>query len=298
MVSLSARQRSKRRWGIVFILPAFILSSAFMIYPLVYSFVISFTEYNFAFSKQPKFIGIGNYVKAFNDSGFIDSMKVTGIYSVIFFLVLMLMGLGIALMLFYAKGNTAFYRTAFFLPIVIPLSLSSFVFNWMLQKNYGVVNYFLADILGMGTLTREWLTTNPWAMISIIIVSLWSTVGFEAILFLNGLQALPTEMLEAGIVDGARRFKTLWYIVLPNLRETFVITGIWAIIHALKVFVVPTLVTWGGPGNATTVMYMYIYRTAFNYLDMGYGAAMGFILSALILIFSLFNLQLSKKSDQ
>ncbi len=291
---LSARQRSKARWGMVFVLPAFLLASAFMFYPLVYSFYISFTKYKFGFDKAPTFLGIDNYVKAFSDRGFLDSMKVTAGYSVIYFVTVMVCGLLLALMLFYAKGKTGFFRTAFFLPIVIPLSLSSFVFNWMLQKNYGLVNYFLADILGLGSLTRVWLATNPWAMISVIVVSVWSSVGFEAILFLNGLQALPQDMLEAGIVDGSRGWRTLVRIILPNLRETFVVTGIWAILHALKVFVVPTIVTSGGPGTATTVMYMYIYRTAFTYLDMSYGAATGFILSAIILVFSLLNLRLSR----
>ena len=154
----------------------------------------------------------------------------------------------------------------------------------------------LADILNMGHLTNEWLSTNPWAMISIVVVSVWGSVGFEAILFLNGLQALPGDMLEAGIVDGSRGFKTLYHIILPNLRETFVVTGIWAILQALKVFIVPSLVTWGGPGTATTVMYMYIYRQSFTYLDMGYGAALGFILSVIILGLSLLNMRLSKRS--
>lgn len=293
---VSARQRSKRRWGIAFALPAFLLSTVFMLYPLIYSFYISFTEYNFAFDPKPKFVGIANYINAFKDRAFLDSMQVTGTYSVFFFVAVMGAGLALALMLFYAKGKTGMFRTAFFLPIVVPLSLSSFVFNWMLAKNYGLVNYFLADILSMPSLAHEWVATSPWAMISIIVVSIWSSVGFEAILFLNGLQALPQDMLEAGVVDGSRGFRTLFQIILPNMGETFVITGIWAVMQALKVFVVPSLVTNGGPGTSTTVMYMFIYRQAFTYLDMGYGAALGFILSALILIFSLLNLRLSKKN--
>lgn len=291
---ISARQRSKRRWGILFVTPAFLLATVFMLYPLISSFYISFTEYNFAFDPSPRFIGLENYINAFRDAGFLSSMQVTGVYSVFFFIAVMVAGLALALMLFYAKGRTGFFRTAFFLPIVVPLSLSSFVFNWMLQKNYGLVNYVLADILGLASLTNEWLSTNPWAMVSIIVVSVWSSVGFEAILFLNSLQAIPHDILEAGIVDGSRGWRTLFQIILPNLRETFVITGIWAIMQALKVFVVPSLVTWGGPGTATTVMYIYIYRQAFTYLDMGYGAALGFILSAIILIFSLLNLRLGK----
>lgn len=293
---LSKRQRIKGRWGLLFVSPAFLLSTVFMVYPLVYSLYISFTRYNFAFDASPTFVGVENYVKAFNDKAFLDSIQVTAIFSALYFVFVMLSGLALALMLFYAKGRTGFFRSAFFLPIVVPLSLTSFIFNWMLQKNYGLVNYFLADILSLGHLTNEWLSTNPWAMISIVVVSVWGSVGFEAILFLNGLQALPGDMLEAGIVDGSRGFKTLFHIILPNLKETFVVTGIWAILQALKVFIVPSLVTWGGPGTATTVMYMYIYRQAFTYLEMGYGAALGFILSVIIMALSLLNMQLSRRS--
>ncbi len=292
---LSRRERIKGRWGMAFVMPAFLLSTLFMIYPLVYSLYISFTEYNFAFDPAPRYIGFQNYIKAFQDKAFLDSIQVTAIFSVVYFILVMVGGLAMALMLFYYKGRTGFFRSAFFLPIVVPLSLSSFIFNWMLQKNYGLVNYFLADILGMGQFTNEWLSTNPWAMISIVVVSVWASVGFETILFLNGLQALPNDMLEAGIVDGSRGFKTLFHIILPNLKETFVVTGIWAILQALKVFIVPSLVTWGGPGTATTVMYMYIYRQAFTYLDMGYGAALGFIMSLIIMALSLLNMQLSRR---
>ena len=293
--SLSARQRTKARYGVIFVLPAFLLATVFMIYPLFASLYLSLTKYNFAFDTKPQFIGMENYVKAFKDSAFIDSIGVTAVYSVLYFVLVMLGGLILALMLFYAKGKTSVFRTAYFLPIVIPLSLSSFIFNWILQKNYGLLNYFLADILGAGSLTREWLSTNPWAMISIVVVSVWATVGFETILFLNGLQALPEDMLEAGIVDGATGFRTLFSIILPNLRETFAVTGIWAILQALKVYIVPSLVTWGGPGTATTGMYMYVYRQSFTYLEMGYGAALGFIMSILIMVLSLLNMRISKK---
>ena len=291
---LSRHQRIKARWGWAFIMPAFLLSTVFMFYPLVYSLYISFTEYNFAFDASPTFIGWSNYVRAFQDKAFIKSIQVTAVFSSLYFVIVMLGGLALALMLFYAKGRTGLFRTAFFLPIVIPLSLSSFIFTWMLAKNYGILNYFLGDVLHLGHLTNEWMSTYPWAMISIVMISVWATVGFEAILFLNGLQALPADMLEAGVVDGSRGFRTLWHIILPNMRETFVVTGIWAILQALKVFIVPTLVTWGGPGNATTVMYMYIYRQSFTYLDMGYGAALGFILALIIMALSLLNMRLSK----
>ncbi len=294
---LRAQARRKRFWGVVFITPAFLFAAAFMIYPLFYSLYISFTRYNFAWDAGPVWTGLDNYVKAFRTKAFIDSMLTTARFSIVFFVAVMVFGLLLALLLFYARRRTGFFRTAFFLPIVVPLSLSSYVFKWILQQNYGLVNYFLASVLGLAGLQQQWITSMPWALYSCVIVSVWSAVGFETILFLNGLQALSGDMLEAGVVDGATGFRTLFLIILPNLRETFVITGIWAILQALKVFVVPTVLTTGGPGTSTFVMYMYVYREAFTYFEMGYGAACGFILSVVILIFSLLNLRLSRSES-
>ena len=127
-----------------------------------------------------------------------------------------------------------------------------------------------------------------------VALATWYNIGFITILFLAGLQSISTDILEAAVVDGATGIKKIFYIVLPSLRESFVITGIWGIVTALKVFVEPMVMTGGGPGNATRTLYMYIYNTAFKYFDMGYASAMAFVLSGLILLFSLINLMVSK----
>jgi ABC-type sugar transport system permease subunit len=150
----------------------------------------------------------------------------------------------------------------------------------------------------MPSLARPWLSEGSTAMASIIGLALWATIGFETILFLAGLQSISPDTLEAAEIDGARGFKKLFYIILPNLRQTYVLTGTWAIIHALKVFVEPMVMTDGGPGTSTLVLYQQVYQTAFTFYDMGYASAMGYILGLIIMILVVLNFWLGGRKDE
>ena len=296
-LSIKALHRRKQWYGFFFVLPAFLFIFAFMLYPVVNSLYISLNDYNYVYDSSPKFSGICNYIKAFQDSAFRTALKNTFVFSFFYFVLVMGVSLTIALMLFHVKRLNGLFRTAIFLPIVVPISLSALVFLWILQENYGLLNYILRDVLGLTALAKPWLNEGPTAMASIIGVSLWATIGFETILFLGGLQSISREMLEAAEVDGANGLKRIFYVILPNLRETYVLTGIWAILHGLKVFVEPNVMTNGGPGNATLVVYQEVYYNAFNRFEMGYASAEAYILAILALAFSLINMYLNRAKD-
>jgi ABC-type sugar transport system permease subunit len=287
------RKQARRCWGTLFVLPTFLFLLAFMIYPLLYSFYISLTDYNFVYDTAPKLAGLKNYWAAFADPTFMLALKNTFVFAGSFFGLVMLLSFGIALLLFYATRHAWFFRTSIFVPIVIPISLVCILFNWMFSENFGIINYLIGDLLRLPGLVHPWLTDGKTAMGVVVLVSLWSSIGFETILFLAGLQTLPGDMLEAAVVDGATGWRRIVHVILPNLKETYIITGIWAIIQGLKVFVQPMVLTQGGPGNATLVMYMDIYNHAFLHFDLGYAAAMAFILSVIILFFSMVNFKLN-----
>ena len=291
-------QERKRIYAILFILPAFIFIFAFMIYPIVYTLFMSFQEFNFVYDDAAKFIGLDNYVKAFNDTNFVVAMKNTFTYGIFYFVFIMMLALSFALILFNTKRFNGLFKTMIFIPIVVPVSLSALVFMWILQPNYGLLNHFLGDVSGLTQLTYPWLNHGATAMAAIIVVSLWATIGFETILFLGGLQSISGEVLEAADMDGASGWRKIVYIILPNLRETYIITGIWAIIHALKVFVEPMVMTNGGPGNSTLVMYQEIYYTAFVNFDMGYASAMAYILGIFTLVLSITNFYINRTKDE
>ncbi|MBI9095249.1 MAG: sugar ABC transporter permease [Sphaerochaeta sp.] len=296
--SLDHRKKMKAGMGVLFTFPAFVFIFTFMIYPLFTSLYYSFTDYNYVYDTKPVFVGFKNYISAFSDKDFIVSMKNTAVFASSYFVLVMLLGLIIALMLFFLKSKTGFYRTCIFMPIVVPISLAAILFNWIFAENFGLLNFFIRDVLHLEQFTRGWLTSRSTAMGTIVVVTIWSTVGFQTILFLAGLQSLSTDILEAARIDGANTFQTITRVILPNLRETYVITGIWAILIGLKVFVQPSIMTGGSPGNSTRVMYMVIYDNAFEYFEMGYATALGFILSIIILVFSLINLKINAGKDE
>lgn len=277
--------RKKSLSGVLFVLPASIFVFTFMLFPLLYSGYMSLTEFNFVYDDAPRFIGLENYWNAIQDPLVITSLVNTFVFGIFYFVAAMLLSLSIALLLFQKIRFNAFFRSSIFVPIVVPLSLAALVFVWILQPNFGLLNYFIRDVIKMPFLAQQWLSNGDTAMAALVVVALWATVGLLTILFLGGLQSISPDVLEAAEMDGAGGLKKVFYIILPNLRETYVLTGTWAIIHALKVFVEPMVMTGGGPGTSTLVLYQHLYQTAFNYFDMGYGSAIAYILGAIILGF-------------
>lgn len=294
--STSIRMKQKQKWGRLFVLPACLIIFCFVVYPLVYTFYLSFTDYNFAFDLEPTFVGLQNYIDMFKDKLFLEALSNTLLLSAISFVLMMVLSLALALLLYKKSKHSWFYRTSIFMPIVVPASLVCLLFSWMLGNNFGIVNKFLMNI-GLPKLVTGWLTQPNTAKGAVVVVSLWNKVGFCTILFLSGLQGISKDILEAADLDGATGFKKLFHIILPSLSETFVVVGIWAILQTLKLFVTPMVLTSGGPANATQVLYMYIYKTAFLNYDMGYAAAMSFVFSIIVMVFALLNMKLSTRED-
>lgn len=294
--TISFRKKARARWGVIFVIPTCVVLFVFVFYPICYTLVLSLNEYNFAYDMHMKFIGFKNFVDMFKDTQFLTALKNTLQFTLFMFVILVVLALSLALLLFNKKRRSWLYRVSIFMPIVVPASLICILFSFMLADNFGIVNKFLVSI-GLSSWSHNWLTDAKTARVWVIIVSVWGKVGFCTILFLSGLQNISQDMFEAAEIDGAVGWKKLIHIMIPNLTETFVVVGIWAILQCLKLFVTPNVLTKGGPANATLVVYQNIYNTAFNYFDMGYAAAQAFVLTALVMIFSLLNMKLSKGED-
>lgn len=292
--TISSRRKAKERWGRLFVLPTCLVLFVFVVYPICYTLVLSFCDYNFAFDTSMKFIGLGNFLKMFKDAEFLAALKNTLEFTLYMFVILVVLSLAFALLLFYKKKRSWFYRISIFMPIVVPASLICILFSFMLADNFGIINKFLIDI-GLSSLCHNWLTDARTAKWWVIIVSVWGKVGFCTILFLSGLQNISPDLFEAAEIDGAVGWRKLFFVIIPNIRETFVVVGIWAILQCLKLFVTPNVLTKGGPANSTLVLYQNIYNNAFNYFDMGYASAQAFVLTALVMIFSILNMKIGKK---
>lgn len=281
------------RAGYLFLLPGLVFLVVFMGYPLLRSLYLSFTKYNFAFDTHPVWAGFANYAKMFQDEIFLAALKNTSVFALVFFPVIMVLSLIIAMLLDRGVRGSGFFRTCIFLPMVVPLSLSGIIFQWLLHQDYGLINSILREI-GLGFMAQNWLGAPRWAMFSIIIVSIWKNIGMLVIFFMAGLRAIPNDILEAATVDGASTLQRTFRVILPNLKETYVIAGIWAIICSFKVFEQPFIMTNGGPGTATLVLYQYAWQQAFRFYDMGYASTIAYFIGFVILIFSGLNMYLSR----
>ena len=293
-----SRKESRKLWGILFMMPCFLILFLFVVYPLGHTLYLSLCEYNYTYDPAPIFKGLANYINMFKDNKFLVSLSNTIQFAVVDFVLMMVISLILALMIFFKGRRTWLFRTAIFMPIVVPASLVCIIFTWLLSKDYGLLNKFIIEVLHQPKWALSWLTDQGTALWSLVGVNLWCNIGFETILFLSGLQSISPDILEAADVDGATGLKKIFFVILPNLSQTYVITGIWATVAALKVFVEPMVMTNGGPGSSTLVLYMYIYNNAFKYYDVGYASAMAFFLSAMILAISLFNLRLNNRKER
>ena len=283
--------------GYAFMLPGFMFMAVYMGYPILRSLFLSFTKYNFAFDDRPSWAGFFNYQKLFFDAHFLDALRNTGVFTLVFLPGVLVIALIFALLLDSEIKGAGIFRTCIFLPVVVPLSLTGVIFQWILNDNYGLLNWVLADVLPLGSLTKDWLGDPNWAMASIIAVSLWKNIGLLVVMFMAGLQAIPNEMIEASYVDGANAMQRVFRIILPNLRESYVICGIWAIIQAIKVFEQPFIMTGGGPGTATLVLYQYTWINAFKYFEMGYASSIAYFMGVVILSLSAFNMYINRGED-
>lgn len=285
---------AKRLRVYLFILPAVLFMFIFLIFPLATSFYLSFTKYNYAYSDHPKFIALGNYLHLLQDANFVVALRNTMYYFSIFFPGLISLSLSIAILLNQKIRGTTFFTPALLLPTVVPLTLAGVAFIWILSENFGIVNHILKNVLGMPFLTHSWLVERETAMISLAVVGLWKYTGFAMILFLAGLQAIPETLYDAAKMDGANSVQIFSRITLPNLKESFILVGIWGIIQSVKVFEQAFVMTKGGPGRTTLVLYLYAWKTAFRFFEMGYAASIAYIIGIIILVLAFVNFALLK----
>lgn len=283
--------------GYAFAAPGVLFTAIYMGYPLVRSFYLIFTKYNFAFDRNPAFAGVFNFIKMFSDAYFLDSLKNTVVFSLMFFPSLMIFSLIIAMLLDRGIRGAGIFRTCIFVSMVVPLSLTGIIFQWILNNQYGLLNTVLREVFHLDFLTHNWLGEGKWAMASIVLVSLWKNMGMLVIFFMAGLSAIPGDIIESAKIDGANGVQRIFLIILPNLKESYVICGLWAIIQSVKVFEQPFVMTNGGPGTATLVLYQYTWMNAFKYYEMGYASAIAYFMGMIILVLSAINMYINRNKD-
>jgi multiple sugar transport system permease protein len=264
----------------LFITPWIVGFLLFTIGPIIASFVLSFTDYDIMLA--PSMIGFENYSEISTDPLFYTGLYNT-IYIVVFSVPLgMMAAFGLAMLLNQKIGMMPAYRTAYFIPSIVPAVASAALWLYLLQPQWGLVNGFLESV---GIPGPGWLSSEVWAKPAIILILVWGTGG-TMIIYLAGLQDIPVSLYEAAEIDGANDWAKFWHVTLPLMTPVIFFTLILGIIGTFQIFSQIFVLTdgMGGPQNSTLVYVMYLYRNAFNFFRMGYASALAWILFILILI--------------
>lgn len=283
------------KWlGLLYLTPALLFVAVFTIYPLGQMVWVSFN--NWTLISPPKFVGLSNFTKAFSDRQFWISLTFTLKYTVLITPILMIGGYAIALLVAGNSPLQRFTRTVVFLPVVIGLGASSLLWYWLFAADAGFINTILRD-LGIIEDRILWLGVNAdisnWAIIVSIV---WKVIGFGMILFVGAIQGIPTEVNEAALVDGATGWQRVRMITLPLTLRTILLVTLISVIGSLLAFDQFYIMTAGQPQNLTATSVFFIYLNSFPYLKLGYGAALSLILAVFILLFTLVQMVLTRRS--
>ncbi|BFH59950.1 sugar ABC transporter permease [Paenibacillus azoreducens] len=292
MASIGKLNRHQEKMAYVFITPTLLLFAIFTVIPVVMALYLSFTNYDVL--SRMDWVALDNYKRLFKDSLYWTTFKNVIFYSIIFVPLNILFSLGLAMLMNFKRFGIRLFRTLNYLPTLTSAVAAATVWIWLLHPEFGLVN----NILGwFGITGPAWLAQTETAMPSIIMVTLWQSIGSNMVIYIAGLQGVPDYLYESAKLDGASAFARFRYITWPQLRPTTFLISTMAIIGALQLFDQAFVLTQGGPGNVTKTPVYLIYQQGFKQLQMGYASAQAFVLAIAILIFSLINMRINKAEE-
>ena len=259
----------------IFILPALIGTFVFIIIPVIFSFGLSFFEWDLL--SKPVFVGFDNYIKIFTGSTFLKIIINTFVFAISTTVIAVIIPLVLASILNRKIRGSEFYKVAYFLPFITPMIVIAIVWQWIFDPNIGLINQVFQSNI-------NWLYDTKFAMPVLILVSAWKLIGYNMILFLTGFASINNEVFEASKIDGANDFQTFKNITIPLLAPTIFFVIVTTTISSFQVFDLIYVMTQGGPENSTMVMVYSIYKYAFEYFDIGTASAIAYVLFFIILI--------------
>ena len=278
-----------------FLAPALALIGVFFFLPVAAALVLSVTDfdlYGIANPANTRFIGLQNYIRLLHTPDFWSALKNTFYFAFVGGPLTIAVALGAALLLSSKLVRfKGFFRTVYFTPFVTTLVAVAIVWRYLYHTRYGLFNYGLAH-LGIGPI--DWLGDPHWAMPAIILMAVWKGFGYNMLIFIAGLQAIPDELYDAAEIDGAGPFRRFFSITLPMLAPTLVFVAVITMIGYFQLFAEPYVMTQGGPLRSTTSVVLLMYEEGFRWWRMGYAASIAFVLFVVILLATLVQFRLQK----
>jgi multiple sugar transport system permease protein len=290
MTAVRSRRRSGQsggplggegRWALLFLAPTIVGLAVLSAGPVLATLAISLTQWDLL--RAPQLVGVDNFVELASDDRFLKALRNTAFYTVVSVPLGMLLSLFLALALNQTIRGIAWIRTAYFLPVVTSTIAIALVWQWIYSPDSGLLNQFIGLF---GIAPQKWLSNATLAMPSIVAMSVWQGLGTSTIIFLAGLQAIPTELLDAASVDGAGRWARFRNVVLPLLTPSIFFTGVLSLIDSFQVFDQVFVLQRPRPTDATITVVYFIYENGFKFFKMGYATAASWILFLIVAVFT------------
>lgn len=289
---MSNKKFKKQLLPYFMVAPAMIFLGLFTVYPMLNLIYLSFTNWNLI-SPTKSFVGLTNYRELFLRDDFWQTLKNTAVFTVFSVVIILALAILLAILIKVPKKINTAIQLTMFLPHVVSLVCVSMIFRWLMDPDIGVFNLVL-NFFGFPSL--KWLQSSDTAMMSVILVNIWRSVGYITLIVLSGLQRIPAEIYEAASLDNASSWRVFWKITLPMISPQLFFLLITMTLSSFKVFDTVSIMTGGGPGNSTNVISYYIYQYAFSYMKIGYASAAGSVLLAILVIVTIIYFKgLSKK---
>lgn len=278
----SRRNRREERAAAFFLAPGLLGVLAFVVFPVVFSFAISLTRWDII--GKPGFVGADNYAHLWGDPQFRRYLGNTFVYAGAVVSLGIVIALALALALNLPLRGRNIFRTVYFLPVAVSFVAAGLIWRWMFDPAAGLINYLLGLLHLRGP---DWALDPFWAWVSLIVVAIWKSLGYNMVIFLAALQSIPAELYEAAAIDGATGWRRLRHITMPLLTPALFFVIVTSLIFALQVFDPIYIMTQGGPARATTSLVYYLFENGFEWFKMGYAAAIAWYLFAILMIVTL-----------
>jgi len=279
----------KQKTTFIFLLPWLLILILFWLFPIIYSLLLSFTEYN-VLTGEAKWIGLSNYFELFKDPDFWVALKNTTIFVVGTIPFTTIFALILAVLINQKIPLKSLFRAGFFIPSITSMVVIALIFTNLYAKD-GYIN-FLFNLIGLPTPEKGWLLSEKTALFSIMAMDIWMATGYYMLLFLAALQAIPVELYQVSDIFGASFWQKLWHVTLPHLRPMTLFIILINTIKSFQIFVEIFIMTKGGPLNSTQTLVYLVYEQGLHKFKMGYASAIAYVLFFIILVFSLIQMKL------
>ena len=270
--------------GYAFVIPALVMYIIFVVYPFFYTIYLSLTKWDGA-KPVKEFVGFLNYEKLFADPRLWSALSHNFIWIILGTVTPVAIGLFLGVLLWRGVRGMVFFRTVYFLPVVLAPVAVGIIWKWMYNPQFGPINSTLRAV-GLDVLAKGWLGDPYLALPAIILAGVWGYFCFCFVVIMAGLQNIDMEQIDAALVDGANGLQRLWYIIIPGLRHVLTMITAFTLILGVNVFDIIWITTRGGPGRATHVIATYTYNTAFRESYVGYGSALAIVMGLVSLVLS------------